>query len=166
MYNSFFLLDSGFVSLSGELLTRVYQSISLSVRDFLNTCFNEFPIRTSTWPAWLNTCPICLRKATPNCLKVYSFKILDFWVKALCLLMYGFHGFFNNSLIFRLSSGVSCGLCNNLGKNFYSHDRFYWVCGHRLLYSLVYDTRYFSKLSCKHVLESGGFILLPSSHNF
>ena len=53
------------------------------------------------------------------CLNTFSFSIWDFSVNAECLLMYGFQGFFNNSLILTLSSGDTEGSSNNLGKNFF-----------------------------------------------
>src|SRR5215208_4058610 len=51
------------------------------------------------------------------CLKTCSFKIVDFSVNALCLLIYGFQGLVTSSFIFCLSSGGTFGSSNNLGNN-------------------------------------------------
>ena len=49
--------------------------------------------------------------------RICSFNITDFSVNAECLLIYGFHGFFNSSLIFCLSSDGTLGSSNSFGNN-------------------------------------------------
>ena len=76
--------------------------------DFLNFhCQSNEDISVAWMNLWTNQ---------HVCLNTCSFRIVDFSVNAECLLMYGFHGFFSNSIIFCLSSELTLGFDINFGK--------------------------------------------------